>query len=218
MNKIYLITNNINNKKYVGKTTKSLQTRFSQHINSKRWGRNTHIGNAIDKYGAENFSIELLEETNNWEVSEAHYIELYKTNDRRYGYNRTPGGDFNPMDVKEVRERHRKKVQSTEFREHMRKTFTGRTHSEATKEKCRQSTLNNLDACLIGWRSYNEKRKVRVGAIVGDVIIKEFDSCSDACRFVNRPPTEAGRLLRTCDKYNKDGKRSKMFGYSWTRL
>ena len=29
---------------------------------------------------------------------------------------------------------------------------------------------------------------------------------------------EAGHILKVCDKYNKNGRRSKHFGYSWIKL
>ena len=47
-------------------------------------------------------------------------------------------------------------------------------------------------------------------------IIKKFDSLSDACRFFGKSNTNAGRLKEYIDSYNKNGKRSKFWGYSWS--
>lgn len=59
MNKIYKIANDINDKIYVGQTTKSIDERIKRHLNDKR-GYALH--NAIKKYGWEHFSVEVLED------------------------------------------------------------------------------------------------------------------------------------------------------------
>lgn len=41
---------------------------------------------------------------------------------------------------------------------------------------------------------------------------------SEACKFFNKPTKEAGHILKICNKYNKNGKRAKHFGYSWIKL
>ena len=61
---VYLITNNINNKKYVG-ITNNYKKRFGNHKCSTK----QIIGKAIQKYGAENFSFDVIEE--NLTVEEA---------------------------------------------------------------------------------------------------------------------------------------------------
>lgn len=59
---IYVITNLLNGKKYVGQTTLSHQRRFKRHCNSAGRDKNVFaIHRAIAKYGKENFSVELLQ-------------------------------------------------------------------------------------------------------------------------------------------------------------
>ena len=53
---IYVITNRINGKNYVGQTTRTLEERFSEHAKA-----DTLLGKAIQMDGAENFSREVLE-------------------------------------------------------------------------------------------------------------------------------------------------------------
>ena len=68
---IYIITNIINNKQYVGKTSKDIQRRFNEHISKSKDENNIQpLYRAIRKYGIENFSLELLEECSLEESSE----------------------------------------------------------------------------------------------------------------------------------------------------
>ena len=64
MGQIYLITNKINNHKYVGLTTSSITKRWREHINEALNGNASHslLHKAILKYGADNFDLEILEE------------------------------------------------------------------------------------------------------------------------------------------------------------
>lgn len=61
---IYVITNKINNKKYVGKTNFSIEKRFKEHCSDskRREFEKRPLYNAMNKYGIENFEISLLEE------------------------------------------------------------------------------------------------------------------------------------------------------------
>ena len=53
---VYVITNRINGKNYVGQTTRTLEQRFTEHAKA-----DTLLGKAIQMDGAENFSREVLE-------------------------------------------------------------------------------------------------------------------------------------------------------------
>jgi len=58
--KIYLITNKVNGKQYVGLTIGPLDARLKQHIAAAKKGRKAPLPNAIRKYGAEAFTIKLI--------------------------------------------------------------------------------------------------------------------------------------------------------------
>lgn len=86
---VYLITNTINNKKYVGITTRNISDRFKEHCKA-----NSYIGKAIRKYGKNNFVIQILDMAHSKEDLfdlEVKYISNY--NSYRDGYNQTIGGD-----------------------------------------------------------------------------------------------------------------------------
>lgn len=95
MGYIYKITNNINNKIYIGQTSLSLSERFKQHckdaFNEKL--KNRPLYRAINKYGIEHFTIEAIEECPNNELAEKeiYWIAYYKGYED--GYNATRGGE-----------------------------------------------------------------------------------------------------------------------------
>ena len=98
---IYVIENDLNKKKYVGKTTDTLGNRFSKHcweaINNP--SKTSPLHSAMRKYGIIHFSISLLEECEDTLLSEREIywinkLELYS--DKSKGYNATCGGDGNP--------------------------------------------------------------------------------------------------------------------------
>ena len=61
---IYKITNNINNKIYVGKTEYSIEKRFKEHCNDafKERCEKRPLYSAIRKYGVENFTFEVVQD------------------------------------------------------------------------------------------------------------------------------------------------------------
>lgn len=89
---IYKITNIINNKIYIGKTEYSNPTkRWKQHLADykREYCKERPLYKAFNKYGIDNFSFEIIEETNVPEEREKHYIELYQS--FKKGYNATLG-------------------------------------------------------------------------------------------------------------------------------
>ena len=100
---IYCLTSP-SGKKYVGQCVKQLSSgkkwgyiqRWKDHIrdaNTKNYCR--QLNNAINKYGSENFTIEVIKECNIYELNyyEEHYIKLYNTLSPN-GYNLTSGGSI----------------------------------------------------------------------------------------------------------------------------
>lgn len=97
--RIYVITNIVNGKQYVGQTVKTLEQRLERHIADSfrvnadgAYRHNSKINYAIRKYGGENFIIQLIGEYDAQDLDdmEIHFIELYDT--YYNGYNSTLGG------------------------------------------------------------------------------------------------------------------------------
>ena len=95
---IYKITNNINNKAYIGQTIKKAEERWKEH---QRHSAGTHLNDqnkvlykAMRKYGIQNFSFEVLqdniEDYDQLDKAEMYWIDFYQT--FLHGYNETSGG------------------------------------------------------------------------------------------------------------------------------
>lgn len=105
MGYIYKITNQINNKIYIGKTEDAdPNDRWKQHLQdvNRRRCEKRPLYDAMNKYGTENFSFEVIDYCDNSNElceKEKYYIEKFRT----YigfpdcnGYNATIGGDGKP--------------------------------------------------------------------------------------------------------------------------
>jgi len=108
---IYSITNKINSKHYIGKTSKdNPYDRWKEHIYHSKHKENTVSYSSVDsmpiiramrKYGVENFKFRVLEECKDDIVNEreSHYITEYDTYYK--GYNATFGGEGVKKDPKQ---------------------------------------------------------------------------------------------------------------------
>lgn len=85
---IYIIRNKITKKVYIGSSDK-VRKRLSGHLSCLRRNvhHSKHLQNAFNKYGEENFTFKLLEETKALFKKEEYWCKVYKANDRKYGYN-----------------------------------------------------------------------------------------------------------------------------------
>ena len=164
--KIYLITNLVNNKKYVGITKFSIEKRFIEHTK-----RGFILTESIKKYGKENFSIIELDECFDEQTAfilEKKYISDYNTKVPN-GYNLTDGGDGiigwtiteeqRILRSKQVKELHKDKKVGMHGKKHSDETklkiseshrgrpkewLRGRTLSDETKQKIREKHLGKI--------------------------------------------------------------------------
>lgn len=144
--RIYKITNKINNKVYIGQTTRELTKRFQEHTFPSSGSK--AIRDAMAKYGHDNFKIEelaqaaSLDELNLLEERFVEELDSLAPN----GYNLKSGGLKNIVFTEEVKEK-------------MRQAKLGTTISEETRCKMSESHKQRfaLDPSLTIARSEQSK-------------------------------------------------------------
>ena len=137
---IYKITNQINNKVYIGQTIRPIEDRFRRHINdAMNYILDTHFARAIRYYKPENFIIELIDTANNQEElnqKEQYWIQFYDSTNQ--GYNETDaiskcGGNTykskTPEEMKKISEK-------------IRQSKLGGKNPHSTKVKCKNIKTN----------------------------------------------------------------------------
>lgn len=92
MGVIYKITNSINDKVYIGQTSRSLKERWSEHLTTNK-RRDLPLYRAFDKYGKEKFQIEVIEECENSLLNEKEVFWINYFDSYHNGYNASPGGE-----------------------------------------------------------------------------------------------------------------------------
>lgn len=146
-NYIYLITNQLNDKIYIGKHS-------TDNLNDGYMGSGILINKAIKKYGLENFTKEYLafcdnEDTLNY--LERFYIRKYKA--RQVGYNLTDGGDGTLGSHWVLSEETRQKMVEAK---RGNKVNLGRHHSEEAKQKISESMKGRQPASAGKHRVYDD--------------------------------------------------------------
>lgn len=135
---IYEATNLINGKRYIGKTVYGLHKRKMEHLlAAKNNKENVYFHLAIQKHGEHSFSWKILTHCENLKdlsLMEKYYIELFKSNQRDYGYNLTNGGEG----CEGYKHTDAMKMYLSELKKGMyvgcKNGMYGKTHSEKTRE------------------------------------------------------------------------------------
>jgi len=94
--RVYLITNTIDGKRYVGQTRQTLLERWWKHKGDAYNGAPWHLSRAIQRYGPEAFKMETLFAGLTKEEADLKEVETIKSlnlRDQNVGYNMTDGGD-----------------------------------------------------------------------------------------------------------------------------
>lgn len=116
MFEIYLITNQINEKIYVGQTSRGITSRLKQHISDSNSGSDKRLHKAMRKYGSSRFTVSFLDAAPNpqeLDTLEMFWIKTLESNSKNKGYNATSGGHGFAGLSEESREKHRKSHSGT---------------------------------------------------------------------------------------------------------
>lgn len=205
---IYITTNLINNKKYIGKKV--------YDRNSKNYlGSGKILLKAIKKYGKENFKREIIEECNNSKelcLREKYWINFYNATKSREYYNISSGGDGGDWFSNASKEKQEK------FKKIKRLQQFGKKHSNETKKKISNSNKGKII-------SQKSKNKMKISQSLRDKktyfhkqikqftmneeYIRTFNSIREANIFLNKKLNNSH--ISACCK----GKRKSAFGYIW---
>jgi len=199
MSYIYVITNNINGKQYVGKTNDTIEARFKQHLldSRKQTIENRPLYKAIQKYGEKHFSIKQLEECPYQEANEKEIYWIGKLDTYKNGYNATLGGDgksyYNYQEIAKIYQQENISIRQL-----------------AIKIGCDEHTvLKALRQCNVEIKpahSFTSKKVAQLNKNTEE-IIRIFSSCEEAERSFDK---RGGHISQVCQ-----GKRKTANGYKW---
>lgn len=150
-NYIYLITNNVNGKIYIGKHS-------TNKLDDDYMGSGLLVKKAIQKYGLENFTKDYLafcDSKDTLNYLERFYIKKYKA--KECGYNLTDGGDGGSMKGRHHSEETKQKLRKPKSEETKKKL------SEAQKKYCKEHGNQNLGKHHI-FGPMNEEHKKKIAA------------------------------------------------------
>ena len=178
MHKIYLITNRITNKVYVGQTSKTIEKRFSQHC---RATDNQILHNSMRKYGVDAFDIKLIElcDKDVADEREVYWIEHYGSlmpngYNMTVGVNGTVGYKFSEEDRKNIGNALKNwwSQFSKEERREMRRQFiemSKRPKTEEHKRKISEVRINNKIASGENNPFYGKKHSDETKRIISEL-------------------------------------------------
>ena len=200
---IYVITNDINGKQYVGKTNKTIEERFKEHIRDSRKKRceKRPLYSAINKYGIEHFHISVIEECSAEESAdrEIYWIDKLSTYGRK-GYNATRGGDSKKYyDYEEIVAKYQ------ELHSIYRTALFFECADKTVKAACRQHEIPIINT--------NPEKKKPVAKIDKDTnkVICIYSSLTEASLNNSYSDKNASSIARVCS-----GQRQTALGYKWS--
>lgn len=231
---IYKITNKINKKIYIGQST-DIYARWYSHKRELNKGMhvNSHLQNAWNKYGEDNFEFEIIYMLPNIYLSEEYirelldtleigYIKEFKALTSEHGYNIQLGGKGRKQSEETIQKK-RNIVRSQEFKDKIsnavsgeKNPFYGKHHTEETRKKISES-LKGQKNPMYGKHHTEETRKKisetrnKKEIIMMDKdgnIIKIFNSVAEASQYLGTNDTT--NICKVCK-----GKRKTAYGYKW---
>lgn len=216
--KVYKYTSP-SNKFYIGQTCQSLAGRAAK---GQGYKESPKFYNAIQKYGFQNFTIQILknnltlEEANYWET---YYINFYKTLSDKYGYNLSTGGS-NPIPSQQTRQKMRQArlgyVHSEETKNKIRKSHLNKHLTEQHKQHLSQAAKKRKIAPMQG-KHLSEETKEKIGRKNGKPVMCVetgiiYPSSKQACRQLGLKSNHINDCINNPARYKTVG------GYHWIRI
>ena len=194
---IYLISNDINDKVYIGKTVSTINERYKKHISEAFTELSNYtIHKAMRKYGLEHFQVKKLEECNYEEASnkEKYWIAYYDSYNN--GYNETLGGEGNLK---------------YDYNLIYQMFSSGLTQKEiAEKIGCEKHTItralrtHNIDSNEMKKGKYGNNRQqvIQIDKISNE-ILNQFSSMTEAAEYEQCSVASISRICNNKQNLNK---------------
>ena len=162
---IYLVTNMVTEKVYIGQTIGTISARWKGHCNA---GKSSRLWLSIQAHGRQAFKIEKIDEAltkQELDDLERLYIAVYGSAKKTMGYNFERGGSGMPK-TKDAAERAAAKLRGRKVPkssvEKMAATKRGRARTEAE-----QAVLDRMATINTGRRHTEESRRKMSDAVTG---------------------------------------------------
>lgn len=200
---IYLYTNTINGKRYVGQTQREDKERISEHLRKNK----TVFDKAVSKYGMDAFKYEVIdtaETTKELNEKERYWIKKLKTKHPN-GYNLTDGGNTTRgyHHTKEAREKMSRTKKKMNYNVGSKNNFYGKHHTAETRQKMKAAWTDERKAKQIPNLVKHHYKRPVINVTTG----KKFNSIKEAGEYYGIAPTHITRVLK--------GKRKTTGGYKW---
>lgn len=210
---IYKITNKINKKVYIGQTRNNFKKRyygggegiervFNYHNSNKEKGvyYNIHLLNSIEKYGFDSFEVDevfercnSIEELNNKEI---YWIKYYKSNNCKYGYNETIGGEGRKFD------------NILKFKNRINKSHRHNSYIMCLINKFREDKngindglhINDYDASIIRHYAWIEDKEPKRCKYCNYIYKRKGDK-NNLCEFCNSLSKEERKQVKQIKKF-----------------
>lgn len=207
---IYVITNEVNGKQYVGKTTDTIEERYKGHLHdrSRPYIEKRPLYDAMNKYGIEHFSIKQLEECSLDILEEREQYWINKLNTFHQGYNATLGGDGKSLyDYSLFIEDYKDGMMITEIAKKYGCSV------DVVRKALQKEQIDTTQNAMKNILRHSIKQFSKKGEY-----IQTFSSCYDAGRWLyenqkttcNDPRKSIGHITDVAR-----GKRQTAFGYKW---
>ena len=176
-----------NGKRYVGITSKSTKVRWGS--DGSRYKNNRHFWNAIQKYGWDNITHEVIADGLNLVDAcnmEKALISEYDTMNPKFGYNHTTGGNWSTPD-EETRKRLSRSLSrrynDPEFRKRMAKAQIGKHSGIPMREETKRKISAKLKGRVV---SESTKEKLRGRPISDTTRVKLRNNwCNGKTKFTD---------------------------------
>ena len=166
---IYKITNLIDDKVYIGQTTNYRKRKTTHFAHLRRNAHcNEHLQRAFNKYGEENFAIEIIKEcgANDLDYWEIYFINKFKACDKRYGYNLIDGGQKYRHHTKEVRAKISKRLKGKPFTKEHKNNLAKANHLRVISQEQQDEMTRKM-------RETKLKMEIGCGEKNGNAIISD---------------------------------------------